>query len=175
MNKFLIGFAICLLTWTNQVAAQDNIDIVASLNNLYSLESLMQDAVDVNKARAEAEAYIDLIESLDQNYYNSDHIPQLLFKAGDVSVGLGNFEKANDLWSKLVRGYPEHELKARAIFFQGFVLDTKQGKSEEAKKKYTEFINNFPNHELIGNARLLLSQLGSSDADLLKQFKSDNN
>jgi TolA-binding protein len=43
-----------------------------------------------------------------------------------------------------------------------------------AKTKYESFINKYPAHELNSNASLLLSQLGQSDTDLLKQFKIDN-
>ena len=173
MNKTLICFLIFICSYLNSSSAQSNKELLDTLNKLSELEHVMKKAVDVNEAKEEAIAYIKLIETLSKDY-RAEAIPVLLFRAGDVSTGIGAFDQAIDLWEHLVEAYPDHELKARAIFFQGFVLDTKQQKYDEARQKYEYFLSNFPKHELNSSARMLWSQLGSSDADLLNKIKSDN-
>lgn len=173
MNKTLICFLIFICSYLNSSSAQSNKELLETLNKLSELEGVMQNAVDVNEAKEEAIAYIKLVKTLNKDY-RAEAIPVLLFRAGDVSTGIGDFEQAIDLWEHLVEEYPNHELKARAIFFQGFVLDTKQQKYDEARQKYEFFLSNFPTHELNSSARMLWSQLGSSDADLLNKIKSDN-
>ena len=174
MNKALVCFLIFICVSLNSSKAQSDNELLETLTKLSELESLMQKAVDVNDAMEEAIAYIKLVRSLNKDYRSEEAIPVLLFRAGDVSTGIGAFEQAIDLWENLIEEYPNHDLKARAIFFQGFVLDTKQQKYDEARQKYEYFLSNFPEHELNSSARMLWSKLGSSDADLLNKIKSGN-
>ena len=172
MNKSSVPLLIltCFIHFKSN--AQCSVSLVESLDSIAKLELVMTQAVDVNEAKEEAFTYIKLIEHLNENF-RSEELPVLLFRAGDVCTGLGAYDKSIELWEMLIEQYPDHELMPRAIFFQGFVLDTKQQKYEAAKSKYDYFLSNFPDHELNSTAKMLLKQLGSSDTDLLNKIKSN--
>ncbi|MDG1297054.1 MAG: hypothetical protein P8P48_07940 [Saprospiraceae bacterium] len=172
-RPLLILFLVCV-SCSKSLQAQQALNQQELLDSIHILDEILQHAEDVNDDIEAANRYINLVEQLSKLYASCQQVPELLFRAGDVSVGLATYDRSLQLWEQLIIQYPAHALNPRALFFQGFVLDTKMGQDALAKTKYESFINKYPRHELNANASLLLSQLGQSDMDLLKQFKTDN-
>lgn len=144
------------------------------LNQINELELVLQAAEDVNRTKEQAETYIALIQSFAASYPKEVKTPELLFRAGDVSVGLKQYEQAIAIWDQLIQQYPEHALHARSLFFKGFVFDTKLSDIERARTAYRLFLESYPEHELSATASLLLQQLGSTDQDLIEPHKKQN-
>lgn len=144
------------------------------LYQINELELLLQEAEDVNRTQEEAETYIALIQSFAASYPKEEKTPELLFRAGDVSVGLKQYEQAITIWDQLIQYYPEHTLHARSLFFKGFVFDTKLSDIERARTAYRLFLDSYPEHELSATASLLLQQLGSTDQELIEPHKKQN-
>ena len=144
------------------------------LHQINELELVLQEAEDVNRTQELAITYISLIQSFALSYPKEKETPELLFRAGDVSVGLKQYKQARDIWDQLIQQYPEHTLHARSLFFKGFVFDTKLSDIERARTAYRLFLDSYPEHELSATASLLLQQLGSTDQDLIEQHKKQN-
>ena len=144
------------------------------LNQINELELVLQAAEDVNWSKEQAETYIALIQSFAASYPKEEKSPELLFRAGDVSVGLRQYKQAIAIWDQLIQQYPEHALHARSLFFKGFVFDTKLSDIERARTAYRLFLESYPEHELSATASLLLQQLGSTDQDLIEPHKKQN-
>ena len=141
--------------------------------------------------KGEAKLYGDSVKTFDRpaaeavfkNYitfadtYKDDSISaEYLFKAGDLSNGLGRSTEAISVFDRLRASYPNHPKSATALFMQGFIYETAVHDKDKAKEKYAEFIQKYPDHKLAPSAKASLDQINSnlSDEELIKMFEAKN-
>lgn len=99
------------------------------------------------------------------NYPNSRHIAITLYQKGQFNFENGSYAFAIDLFTKLIKGYPEsnyipYALQSRAI------ASTNINKYKSAEMDYKMIIGKYPTHEVANNALLglqeVLQQTGST-------------
>lgn len=97
-----------------------------------------------------------------------------LFRAADVSRGLGDFALAIDLWGKVNKDFPKYEKAPDALFLQGFTYDQDLKNVEQAKSYYKQFLEKYPKHPLVKDASLMLQYLENDKTpeELIKEFKA---
>ena len=156
-------------------SAQTNVSSAEQMiDSLLQMEKVLAANADVNESAVAAVSYLDTVEKLQKRYPKHPRCPEFLFRAGDVAVGLKKYERSLALWSMLIREYAGHELEARATFFTAFVLDSKVEDKVSAYEAYNTFLKSFPDHELAATAKMLQSQLGVSEEQLIEKFKQKN-
>ncbi|GJM33112.1 MAG: hypothetical protein DHS20C18_21130 [Saprospiraceae bacterium] len=109
--------------------------------------------------------------------YPADSISgELLFKAADVSRGIGHYQDAVDLWDRFYREYPTHKKAPIALFLKAFTADKDLQDSGAASAYYENFLQKYPDHDQAKDARLLLDILRNdqSPEELIKQFQQNN-
>jgi TolA-binding protein len=99
-----------------------------------------------------------------------------LFKAADLSNGLGRPMEAIKIYERMRNIYPDYRKSPAALFMQGFIYETAVQDKESAKEKYREFIQIYPDHTLVPSAQASLDQLNAnlSDEELIKSFEAKN-
>lgn len=102
--------------------------------------------------------------------------PHFLFKSGAVARGIGQYEKAIDLWDRVVTVYPDFEKVPESLFFQGFTYDNDLENMPKAEEKYEAFLQQFPKHPIAKDAKMLLAvvQSGKSANEVVKEFQQNN-
>jgi len=139
------------------------------------LESILRKAQDAKKDKTSAEALINKSQLFVGQFPKDSSVALILFKAADVSRGLGEYGKAIQMWGKVWRDYPDFEKAPLALFLQGFTFDSNLEDKANAKKYYERFLEKFPNHELAGQVKMLLSVIGKSSDELVKEFEKNQN
>ncbi|MCR9287721.1 MAG: tetratricopeptide repeat protein [Bacteroidetes bacterium] len=154
---------------TNQSISYDTLK-----NEINELESILLKAQDAKKDKISAEALISKSELFVKQFPKDTSAALVLFKAADVSRGLGEYGKAIQMWGKVWRDYPDFEKAPLALFLQGFTFDANLQDKANAKKYYEQFSEKYPNDKLVEQVNMLLSVIGKSSEELIHEFKKKN-
>lgn len=121
------------------------------------------------------DAALELIEKVElyaKDFPQDSLTPELLFKAGDVAKGSGEFGKAVQLWGQVWRNYKSYPKAPMALFLQGYTFDADLRDAKMAAKYYNQFLLQYPDHELAEQARQLLTVVDTKPEDLIKKFEA---
>lgn len=145
---------------------------VASINELEQKLRAQQDVtLDTVSANALVQQSMDFVTAHPSDSLSGD----ILFKAADVSRGLGHYEQAIEMWDRFAREYPRHEKVPVSLFLKAFTADKDLEDVGMATTYYERFLQKYPDHPQARDARMLLDILQSdqSPEELIKQFEKD--
>ncbi len=100
--------------------------------------------------------------------------PHYLFKAADLSVGLGKFDQALGLIDGILAGYPQYERRVEMMLFKGFILEQHMNQHARAVEAYEALIKRYPNHRLAKDAQASIDNLTLTEEELIEKFKKMN-
>lgn len=128
---------------------------------------------DVNKDRETAETLVAQSQLFAKEFPRDSMAAVYLFRAADVSRGLGDFTHAIALWGKVNQSFPRFKRAPDALFLQGFTYDRDLQNTEQAKKHYRLFLEKYPDHPMVPDVSLMLQYLeeDKSPEELIKEFK----
>ncbi len=89
---------------------------------------------------------ISEFEEFIKRYPESDYIIDAKYFLADSYLGIGEKEKAKEIFKEIYRDYPKSQ-KARYSLLKLAILEEEEGNKEMAKKYYEEIIKNFPETE----------------------------
>ncbi|NQY67332.1 MAG: tetratricopeptide repeat protein [Flavobacteriales bacterium] len=138
--------------------------ISATEDSLYSKKGMN---MDVEKATELLDMYSDFSES----FIKSDEVPEMLFKGGELAMGLKKSERSLSFFKRLFKAYPNYEKAPYALFLQGFINENYLGKLGKAEELYRQFMSEYPSHELYKDAKFSIENMGMSPEELLKSFE----
>jgi outer membrane protein assembly factor BamD (BamD/ComL family) len=118
-----------------------------------------------------ATAVVEAYETYASAFPEDPLAPDYLFKAGEVSMGLGKPLKSMSFFKKVCDLYPNSDKAAYSLFLQAYVLDNHLNDDGRAGELYREFIKKFPDHPMAGDARFSIDHLGKSDEELIREFE----
>lgn len=98
----------------------------------------------------------------------------MLFKAAEVSMGLGNGRMAVKYFGIVTDEHPNYNKAPEALFLQAFCEENLNNDIEQAQYFYEAFIARFPEHALAADARFSIENLGKTDEELLRMFEGQN-
>lgn len=128
---------------------------------------------DVNKDTQTAKDLVSKSQLFAEQYPQDSMTAIYLFRAADVSRGLGDYELAINLWGQVNREYSNFKRAPDALFLQGFTYDRDLKDAAKAKQYYQQFLEKYPDHTLVKDASLMLQYLESDKTpeELIKEFK----
>jgi len=125
--------------------------------------------LDKNLAQQGINAYEDFA-----NKYPDDSLSaEYLFRASDLSRGVGDNVKALETLKKICKKYPNYKKIPDCIFLQGYYMQEFFGDTSGAKKYYQELLTKYPNHPFADDAQALVSMFGKSEEQILKEFEKN--
>jgi len=155
-----ILFASALLMFACSVAQNSEQkvgSIEAKLENLSALEAnVFPDGIQAGTDTTKGWPYVRAAQAFAEEHPENEASPTLLMKAAGIANGTDWTNKSIQLWGYVWRRYPKHPRAPEAMFYQGFVLDTKFASYEMAVGYYKRFLSSYPEHELVGEVRGLL-------------------
>lgn len=101
--------------------------------------------------------------------------PDMVFKAGNQSVNLENFDDALAHYDRVDRNYTAYQKRPESIYLQGFIYDTYKNEYGKAKEKYERLIKLYPKHILAEQATQSIAHLGLSDEEIIRSFEKNQN
>jgi TolA-binding protein len=97
-----------------------------------------------------------------------------IFKAGEISMGIGQGNLAVKYFQTVVEDHPEFAKAPEALFLCGFCEETLNVDTAKARQYYESFIRQFPQHRLAQDAKFSVQNLGLTDEQLIEQFEKAN-
>jgi TolA-binding protein len=97
----------------------------------------------------------------------------MLFKAGEVSMGLSEGRIAVKYFGIVAEEHPDFKKAPEALFLQAFCEETLNADFQQAKFFYEEFVKKHPAHALAKDAQFSISNLGKTDEELIKMFEEN--
>lgn len=99
--------------------------------------------------------------------------PEYLFRAGELSVGVEEYDKGIGLFDKIYKGYPDYNKRVEALFMVAFTYDEHLKRKGQAADIYDKLIQKHPDHHFAEVSKQVLETLSMSEEELLKKFQSN--
>jgi outer membrane protein assembly factor BamD (BamD/ComL family) len=96
-----------------------------------------------------------------------------LFKAAEVSMGMGQGNLAVKYFETINKDHSEFAKAPEALFLCGFTEENINSDTADARRYYEKFIEKYPNHELAEDARFSIQNMSLSDEELIKLFQQN--
>ena len=96
-----------------------------------------------------------------------------LLRAGEMAALINQYDKSLAYYGQILTDFPNSPKAATALFMQGYTLDDKLKKLDEAKAIYESFLQKYPNDDFADDAKFLLDNLGKSEEEIIKQFEAN--
>ncbi len=168
----LFAFTACRNTTATDEAKETSRDQLAE--EIIALQETLRKqidnpTIDTGTVRSAAEKTLVYAERFPQDSLT----PQFLFNAADASRGIGDYERAVDLWGQITQEYEGYKRAPEALFFQAFTFDENLRDTAQARQKYEAFLEKYPKHPIANDARMLLKAVksGKSPEELVKEFE----
>lgn len=144
-----------------------------ALVKIDSLESILFSDSD---EPADPKAGMMLVRQYAQFYQNnqSDSLGiDMLFKAGEVSMGIGQGNLAVKYFRTVFEDHPKFNRAPEALFLCGFCEENVNADTAQARFFYQKFVDDFPKHELAEDAKFSIQNMGMTNEDLIKMFQQN--
>ena len=112
----------------------------------------------------------NIFDGFDAKYKGGD-LQGKLYKMAKDSYAATKFDKALNVFKRLIEYFPEGKNAAEASFMLGFINANDIKNLDEAKKYYQAFIDKYPDSDLVDDAKFELMTLGK-DINELPIFKN---
>ncbi|NNF01897.1 MAG: tetratricopeptide repeat protein [Bacteroidia bacterium] len=141
------------------------------IEDITVMEDSLFNSEDASFDKDKAQALVDAYENFCSKYPKNEKCPEYLFRAGDLSKGLRQSNKALEFYQKVHKEYSDHEKAPLALFLQGFVYENDLGDYQNAKIIYEKFVDQYPDHHMAQDAEFSLKNLGKTPEQLLMEFQ----
>lgn len=174
--KLSVWFAIVSVVLLASSCSNDvrENDSKYQLARIDSLENILYNG---DGSLTDREAATLIIKAFAQYYqqYKPDSLAvDMLFKAGEVSMGLADGSLAVKYFGTVSESHPNFEKAPEAMFLMGFCEETINGNLLQAQAFYESFIAAHPDHALAADARFSIVNLGKTDEELIQLFEQLN-
>ena len=115
----------------------------------------------------------DLIKQYDDfiaAYPKDTLAASMMFKAADMSRGIGAFGKAIKYWGDVGEFFPNSRRVADAMFLQAFTFENDLGDKDQAVRYYKKFLEKYPTNEFAKDAKKAIDQIDIPMEQLVKKF-----
>jgi TolA-binding protein len=123
--------------------------------------------IDKAKARELIDKYVLFADEFPEN----TEAPQMLFKAGDMSMNLNMSQEAIDIFNRIMNSYPDFDKTPQCLFLKGYIYENNLGDLQMAKSIYEEFLQKYPEDDFADDAEVSIKNLGKTPEELIKEFE----
>lgn len=166
MRTLLLAISTVLLFASCKSEKDRMIDAINKSEKELRADSLA--IINDEKARALIQQYADFASTYRDDTLSAEY----LFKAGEVSTGIGDFFQAIQYYRQCAEKV-YYSKRPVAYFLMGFIYENHLNDTGNAKRLYEEFLQKFPGHPLEKDVQFSLKHLGKSPEDLIKEFEQN--
>ena len=126
---------------------------------------------DLNQARK----MIRLYDTYYKNYPKDWETPDYLFKAGEISESINQYNQAAKFYNRACYEYNDNfKYRSLVLFRLANVYDYKLNDYVRAKQIYTQVKEQYPKTQLAKDADAAIKMMGRSDQDMVREFERKN-
>jgi tetratricopeptide (TPR) repeat protein len=144
------------------------------LTQIEKVEATLFSAENKAMNMGEAQEVIGLYKEYVNQFPGEIVAAEYLFKAADVSLGLGRHKEAQALLKRIIKDYNAFNKLVEVYYLNAFIYDVHLKQKGAAEQAYQLVIEKFPEHKLADDASAAKKILTMSDEDLLKMFEEKN-
>lgn len=100
--------------------------------------------------------------------------PVYLFKAGDITMNLGDPGKAIGIFNKIIYSFPDFKKVPECHFLVAYIYENNLQNYGKATELYRQFIEKYPDSEFADDAEMSIKNMGKSPEELIKEFEARN-
>ena len=163
MKTIFIILIACVLTSCGKPQDKLRTEIESSETELLKDSMMTPDTLQAAQLISRYISYAD-------QFKDDTLAPEYLFRAADLSTGIGHYKESISLLGRIDR-YPNYRKYPSALFLKGFISETRLNDTASAHRYYEQFIDKYPEHKLADDARASINNMGISPEDLVKQFE----
>ena len=175
-SSLLLIFSLFFASCGNEEKSVEEVKSVdpkiALQNSIADLEKKMHAHPQIDNALA-AQA-LQLYFEYATKYPKDSIAPDYYFKSGEITTAIQQYPQAYANYQIICEKYPNYKLIEESYFLQASVLDNYLNEDEKAKLVYEQLIAKFPEGRYVADAKAAISNLGKSDAELIKEFQKKN-
>jgi tetratricopeptide (TPR) repeat protein len=181
MKKLLILGVIALFTacsgGENKTVETEPVTEKVATKDELQLEITKMEQELTNKMRTKfddelAKRVVTFYRDYAQNNPKDSITPEYLFKAGEVSIGLKEYDQAAGFFERIYNNYPDYNKRVESLYLVGFVYDEHANNYGKAKEYYEKVVANHPDHGFADDAKASIETLGLSDEEIIKKFEA---
>jgi outer membrane protein assembly factor BamD (BamD/ComL family) len=124
--------------------------------------------------KVKADLLVKKYESFAEQYPKDSLTPRYLHKAAEILMNTGDPNRAIALFEKVDKEYPQYPKAPECLFMIAFVYETNLNKLDKAREYYMLFLKKYPTHDFADDAQAMLSNLGKSPEELIREFEARN-
>ena len=121
-----------------------------------------------------AQQVVDLYVEYANNNPQDSITPEYLFKAGEVCIGLKQFDQSVIHFERIYKHFPKYSKYVESLYLVGFVYDEYMNNYGKAKEYYEKIVNDHADHSFEDDAQASIETLGLSDEEIIKRFEDKN-
>ena len=176
MKKYFIGYCLLSAVYSfsscsstpKEEATNERNALIAQVDSLQKkMVNSQTMELDKNLAVKGIAAYVDFVAKYPQDSLCAEY----LFRASDLSRGVGDNPKSIDLLKQICQKYPDYNKIPDCIFLQGYYYQEFFKDTNTAKQFYQELLAKYPNHAFADDAQALMSTFGKTDEQMIKEFE----
>jgi len=124
---------------------------------------------------SQARKMIRLYDTYYKNYPKDWETPDYLFKAGEISESINQYNQAAKFYNKACYEYNDNfKYRSLVLFRLANVYDYKLNDYVRAKQAYTQVKEQYPKTQLAKDADAAIKMMGRSDQDMVRDFERKN-
>jgi tetratricopeptide (TPR) repeat protein len=105
-----------------------------------------------------------------RNNPEDSNVPEMLFKAGELSAAVGQYDRALNMLGRVYSDFPQYDKHVESLYLSAFIYETNLGDKARAEEAYKKIIDKHPRHEMAIQAAAALDVLYLSDEELLQRL-----
>ena len=162
----LLTVVICLTVLSGCGPSREkSVKTITSLETrLFSMEATGFDKV-------KADSLLSAYESFMKHFPEDSLTVKIAFKAANLSMNMGDAQKAIGLFDRFIEKYPDNPKAAVSMFFKAYIYENQIKNLDKAKEIYLQFIEKYPNGDVANDARIALQNLGKSPEQMIREFE----
>lgn len=163
----LFGLSSCT---NSQRPSAETDEILAQIDSLEGiLFSDSEEPIDPNSGMMLVRNYAKYYQD---NKSDSSAV-DMLFKAGEVSMGIGQGNLAVKYFSTISKDHKEFSKAPEALFLTGFCEENLNSDTSAARFYFEKFLETYPEHKLAKDAKFSLQNMKMSDEELIRMFEEN--
>lgn len=99
--------------------------------------------------------------------------PDMLFKAGELSIAIGQYDRAINMLNRVYNDFPEYEKFVEALYLVAFTYENHLLDKARAEEIYKQIIAKHPRHAMAIQSTGALELLYLTDKELLEKFSKN--
>ncbi len=175
--KYLFSFSVlalglllgCQHKSTNRITANES-DALAQLEEIaLALKAKAEEPTDYPLAQSLVDKSLDFALV----YKDSEELPAVLFRAGEVARSIQNYEQAIAIFSRIYTDFSKSPLAVNALFLEASTFEDCLKDKSQAQLRYQQLIEKHPDHLLAEQARLLIKNINKTPEELIREFEKN--